>query len=246
MIALVDIGNSRVKYCFYNEGIRGQVYYVETNLIDELWLTKTFDKIYQMIVASVGHDDITNQLSLHCDKNNISYMQVCSEKMKNGVTSAYKDYEKLGVDRWLALLASAQLYPKKNILVIDAGTATTIDLLDAKGMHIGGWILAGINTLFTSVIKDTKKVQVDKINDTACFQFGVNTDQNVNNACWAATIGAIQLGISHATSINVSVEHVILTGGNAKSIESLLAGSLLNISCIRIDDLIFHGLEAYC
>jgi len=240
MIALIDIGNSRTKYCFYENEIRGTINYIPTNLLSELCFEKILNKVNRIVVASVGHEEISSKLALHCSKANIDYYSVKSEKTKNGVTSAYTKPEKLGVDRWLTLLASAKLYPNKNILIIDAGTATTIDLLDVTGKHLGGWILAGINTLLTSLIKSTNKVQVDTENNIANIKFGTDTTENVNNACWAATMGIIQQAVTEAKNIDVEIDRIILTGGHAEDIENLLEDP-----CIRIDDLIFYGLEIY-
>ena len=67
----------------------------------------------------------------------------------------------LGVDRWLAILAAAfKLYPQKNVLIIDAGTATTVDLLAKSGVHQGGWILPGItipclNSVLNLILRST-------------------------------------------------------------------------------------------
>ncbi len=240
MIALVDIGNSRIKYCFYDQGVREGINYIDVHLFSDHWFKNTFKSITKIIVASVGNEDVTSQLLFESHKNNITYSRIYSEKSKNGVTSAYLKYEQLGVDRWLVLLASAKLYPDKNVLIIDAGTATTIDLLECSGKHVGGWILAGINTLFTSVMKDTSKVQAE-LQSNASIEFGTDTTQNVNNACWAATVGAIELAIIKAKSINIDIDLIILTGGNAQAIESLLI-----TPCVNVEELIFHGLEAYC
>lgn len=62
-----------------------------------------------------------------------------------GVTNAYREPERLGVDRWLALIAASELV-RGDVVVIDAGSAITLDLLRADGKHLGGAILPGINT----------------------------------------------------------------------------------------------------
>jgi type III pantothenate kinase len=62
-----------------------------------------------------------------------------------GVTNAYEQPERLGVDRWLALIGALSLVDG-DCIVIDAGSAITLDLLRADGRHLGGAILPGINT----------------------------------------------------------------------------------------------------
>ena len=53
-----------------------------------------------------------------------------------GVTCGYKDFHQLGVDRWLALVAAYRKYAKP-IIVVDAGSAVTIDIVDGDGLHLG-------------------------------------------------------------------------------------------------------------
>ena len=68
-----------------------------------------------------------------------------SEACAGGVKSAYAQPERLGIDRWLALIGAATLIDG-DCIVIDAGSAITLDLLRADGTHLGGAILPGINT----------------------------------------------------------------------------------------------------
>jgi type III pantothenate kinase len=68
-----------------------------------------------------------------------------SERERCGVVNGYEEPGRLGVDRWLALLGAASLVDV-DCLVIDAGSAITIDLLRADGRHLGGAILPGIHT----------------------------------------------------------------------------------------------------
>jgi type III pantothenate kinase len=62
-----------------------------------------------------------------------------------GITNGYQEPERLGVDRWLALIGAAGI-TRQNCFVIDAGSAITIDLLGSDGRHLGGAILPGVNT----------------------------------------------------------------------------------------------------
>jgi type III pantothenate kinase len=72
-----------------------------------------------------------------------------------GVTIAYADPGRLGVDRWLALLAAHALGPGPK-LIVDAGTAVTYDLLLADGRHLGGLILPGIAMMRAALLQGTR------------------------------------------------------------------------------------------
>jgi type III pantothenate kinase len=68
-----------------------------------------------------------------------------SEAQSLGVVNGYDDPTRLGADRWMAILAAAGL-SRRDCVVIDAGSAITVDLLRADGRHLGGAILPGFNT----------------------------------------------------------------------------------------------------
>jgi len=63
--------------------------------------------------------------------------------------------EQIGVDRWLALLAAHQM-GERALLILDAGTAITYDLLLGEGRHLGGLILPGVHTMRQSLLANTQ------------------------------------------------------------------------------------------
>ena len=64
----------------------------------------------------------------------------------HGVRSAYQSPGSLGVDRWLCLLAARHLLAHHDVIIVDAGSAITVDLMNGSGQHQGGAILPGFNT----------------------------------------------------------------------------------------------------
>ena len=239
MIALVDIGNSRTKFCVVSQNIRNPVQSIPNELLSSDHLSEYFDEVDKLIVASVSCNQLTDEIELWCNKHNISYLRVVSEKVRNDVVSAYHEPSQLGVDRWLTLIAANSIHPGKNVLIVDAGTATTIDLLAANGEHQGGWILAGINMLFSCVVDNTSQVKADAVNK-GCLSFGHSSSENVNNATWAATVGAINLAISLSEEQNLAIDEILLSGGNGR-----MLASLLSHQCTVIEDLVFVGLQEY-
>jgi len=239
MIALVDIGNSRTKYCIVNQEQRGSKESIANDLLSYDYLSKCFRKVDKLIIASVSHTGLTSKIESWCQEHSVNYRQVVSEKNKNGVVSAYLQPTQLGVDRWLTLIAAKSLYPSRNILIVDAGTATTIDLLASNGDHQGGWILAGIDTLFSCVLKNTSQVKASS-DKAVSLAFGVNSSENVNNATWGATVGAINLAVTQSEQQGLVIDKILLTGGNGRAIASLLSHQ-----CTVVEDLVFIGLQAY-
>jgi type III pantothenate kinase len=248
MILLIDIGNSRTKYVHLISGELSATTQLNNDYFSEEYFVKYFSQASQIIVANVAKSALTDELATWCARQKISYKQVHSEQQKNTLISAYQEPTTLGIDRWLALLGTMHLYPQENVLIIDAGTATTVDLLTANGKHQGGWILAGINALFTSILSHSTLVHA-KNKATPSLAFGANTTDNVNNACWAATMGMIERAIEQAQQLG-DINRIILTGGDGKALTTLLLAltteNILAVENIQfIENLIFFGLQEY-
>ena len=248
MILLIDIGNSRTKYVHLISGELSATTQLNNDDFSAQYFVKYFSQASQIIVANVAKSALTDELATWCARQKISYKQVHSEQQKNKLISAYQEPMTLGIDRWLALLGTMHLYSQENVLIIDAGTATTVDLLAANGEHQGGWILAGINALFSSILSHSTLVHANN-KTTPSLAFGANTSDNVNNACWAATLGMIERALEQAQQLG-EINRIILTGGDGKALTTLLlAQTTENILAVEniqfIDNLIFFGLQEY-
>ncbi len=213
------------------------------------YFVQHFSQARKIVVANVANSALTANLSAWCSTKNIRFTQVHSEQQKNTLISAYQEPTTLGIDRWLALLAATRLYPQKSVLIIDAGTATTVDFVNCDGQHQGGWILAGIQALFNGILAHSTLVFA-KTKEQPSLAFGRNTTDNVNNACWAATLGMIKQAISQARQLG-KIDHIIYTGGNGQALADLLLAeksehSEILLNSKVIENLIFHGLQEYC
>ena len=239
MITLLDIGNTRTKYCTVESGVRSKLHAIANEDVSPDFLSSHFGLSTKLITACVSHEKLINLIATWCDRNNTEFHRVKSESKKNNVISGYEIPEQLGVDRWLTIIAASELYPKMNVLIIDAGTATTIDFLTESGQHKGGWILAGVTMLVSTLLMNTSQVSA-RSKENPSIRFGTDTSENVHNGSIAATIGAIQLAISEINSLDYDLNKVIITGGNAHILSPLLTNSN-----IVIDELVFVGLQAY-
>ncbi|WP_461535674.1 type III pantothenate kinase [Spongorhabdus nitratireducens] len=66
--------------------------------------------------------------------------------------------DKLGTDRWLGLIAGRKLYPEKPLMIVDAGTALTLDMCDSEGCYLGGYIVPGSRAHFGALAKSTRRL----------------------------------------------------------------------------------------
>jgi type III pantothenate kinase len=249
VIFLIDVGNSRTKYVQFDNKTLSTVTQLNNDHFTADYFSHYFSKAKQVVMANVGHLVLTQRLANWCQDQGVCFTEVQSEQRKNTLISAYQEPTTLGIDRWLALLGAINLYPQKRVLIIDAGTATTVDLLASDGQHQGGWILSGIEALFDTIIQKSTLVHANK-STMPNVAFGKSTTDNVNNACWAATLGMIEQAIKQAQQLG-EIEHIIFTGGNGQALKDLLLennkhSNELGYKVEHNEKLIFLGLKSYC
>jgi type III pantothenate kinase len=239
---LVDIGNTRLKYCQVVDNFTMQassdIKAIHVSSLNVGWLDQHWKQAKIIIIGSVNQPALLAKIITWAEQNNIVTDIVTSEQQAYGVISGYLKPECLGVDRWLAIIGARQLYPEKNLIIVDAGTATTVDVVNAHGQHLGGWIFPGIDCMHQSVLKNTAQVEGNL--KQANLAFANNTEDNVNNACWAATIGLIKVAVEQINKLNLTLDNIILTGGNTLSLSKLL-----DVPHQCHEELIFYGLQSY-
>ena len=160
MNLIIDVGNTRVKLAlFEHTALKKSVTssYETINKKVESWLNK--NTISNIIISSVGHQNIIDTKVFN-DYTNVLYLD-----HNTGVpfNNNYKSPKTLGVDRIALVSAAAKKYPQENVLVIDAGTCITYDILNKKNEYLGGAISPGINIRFKSLNAYTANLPLLKI-----------------------------------------------------------------------------------
>jgi len=239
MNLLVDIGNTRTKFVNESNGVLSNIASVSNDSLNPLWFTENWSGAERILVSSVNHPNINKLISSWAKEASIDCRFIESEASRFGVENAYQEASTLGVDRWLVLIGAAKLYPNQNILIVDAGTATNVEMLSATGEHLGGWILPGIDLMHDSLLANTSKIFTQtQVNSKTSF--GTNTTDCVNNASRAATCGLVHQALLEAERLHATVDLILITGGNARMLKSLL-----ELEVQLAEDLIFQGLACY-
>lgn len=234
----MDVGNTRTKYVTVKGDQRSSTSYCENEHITASWLTLNFPQATEFILANVNNENFTKLIERWTDNAGIDFQLLKTKSQQFELKCAYQNPSQLGIDRWLAMLGANLLFPKKNCLVVDAGTATTIDVISDQGQHLGGWILPGIDMLYQSLVTNTQKIIAEK-SDRPSVALGKTTSECVNNATWAITVGTIELQLEKMKKQQVELE-ILITGGNCTQISSLLKDTHH-----LIDDLIFIGMQRF-
>lgn len=171
-----------------------------------------------------------------------------SQAQLGGITNAYETPEKLGTDRLVAMIAGHQLAQEANhtkpCIVIDSGTATTIDAVDENGKHLGGVILPGLQLSVQSLSHNTEQLPWFDANQQLIENngFATETSQAIASGCVLGLAGGID-GICQkmeAQLRHTEAEPVvkIICGGSAALLLAHLNGEYLHY-----DDLMMLGLK---
>jgi len=136
-----------------------------------------------------------------------------------GVHNAYPEPQRLGVDRFLAMVAAyADGYAP--CVVASAGTALTLDALAADGRHLGGLIAPGPLLMQRSLLDATARVRLERAGEI--LELADNTADAVVSGCWQAAAALIERFAARVAPSLGGLPTLILGGGDAAELQPLL------------------------
>jgi type III pantothenate kinase len=220
MTLFVDIGNSRIKLWLVNEGMVEAVFSHTDEQKILAWLRHHSD-IHCIVVASVRSKQATEQLLLSISMPLYKVLFVSYDEAL--LTSAYANPQQLGIDRWLVTLAAKSIRPHAQpVIIVDAGTAMTIDVLSADGKHTGGYIVPGLNMQVSALGQHTHKVQVQDP-QWSSLSIGQNTKECVSHGALAAMVALIKQTKNNLENEQSMPVLLYLTGGDAELIRPFIS-----------------------
>lgn len=137
-----------------------------------------------------------------------------------GVRNAYAEPQRLGVDRFLAMVAARAAYRTPCVLV-SAGTALALDALRVDGQHLGGLIAPGVRLMQQSLLDSTVLVRPQRSGDI--LELADNTADAVTSGCWQAAAALIERFHRHMLPRLGGMPTLILDGGDAPQLASMLS-----------------------
>jgi len=228
MKLLIDAGNTRIKWCWYDgEDLPLDFYSAEYDDLEEQGADlfkgsgPDTDRVLVCSVAGAGTEKILTQCFSDWD---ITPRYFASKAQACGVSNAYNSPEKLGVDRWMSLIGAWSIN-QDAACIVDCGTAVTIDVLDDKGQHLGGMIIPGMELMQDSLTNQTDGILLDE---------NIEQDENqtllardTGNAVMAGTLYALVALIDRVRQdiekeLDVDLP-LYLSGGDVDLIEPLLS-----------------------
>jgi type III pantothenate kinase len=129
-----------------------------------------------------------------------------------GVRNGYQDVTRLGVDRWLALVA-AYAQTSAACCIVDCGTTITVDLVAADGRHLGGYIVPGLYLMRDALAARSRALSTAP-SDWEAATPGTSTVAAVHNGILAMALGFLR-DIHHQDARAGRQVEWFLTGGDA-------------------------------
>jgi type III pantothenate kinase len=169
-----------------------------------------------MVACNVAGPAVEAQLEDLARVLGVGLSMVRSQARQCGVTNGYDHPEQLGADRWAALIGARGLHAGA-CLVVNAGTATTVDALGADGLFAGGLILPGIALMRESLARNTAGLPLAQ---GGFRELPRNTDDAIASGCLDATAGAIERMFARLRNGDALC---LLSGGAADLVAPLLA-----------------------
>lgn len=236
---LVDAGNSRLKWVLLSNGTfssGGAIFHRQKTFSAELereW--EKLDGVNSLFLSNVAGVDVAETIAAFSKRKwSVEPDAVAPQAQGYGVKSGYLEPERLGIDRWVALIASRALI-KKPLCVVDCGTALTVDALDSGGNHLGGVIAPGITMMKEALLRNTSGInEADYLSEGF---LGQCTADAVQLGALHSAVGLIeQMRKKLAEELEDSVK-IVLTGGDAELVSQHLDGNVK-----LIPDLVLRGL----
>lgn len=239
MNLLLDLGNSRCKFAILEKDVIKkygiQPYHKENRHFVIEALLHENKNLKKAIVCSVFDEKFNHQLIKLLNSHNINDYYLLDPATESfGIRLAYLDPNQLGADRLAALIAANEKY-SGNKCIVDCGTAITIDALDVNGMHRGGVIVPSLTSMQQALSVDTNI----KYNEAGgSFNIFANTTQDATyTGCQSAVIGGIQHVVNTMQTHYDTFDKIVITGGDAEHIMSMLAHKVVHDEKLVLDGL---------
>lgn len=235
MLLVIDIGNTRTKWAL--AGDDGNLTELDVCMNADIAKAKfPVKQVTKAVIANVAGDAIAQQITQLLTPLPVHF--VIAKAQACGVKNKYA--ANLGVDRWAALVAAWQ-HTKHATVVVNAGTAITIDAL-GDGVFLGGSIMPGLGLLNDALSNNTALLNVE---EGAFAEFPVNTPDAIQTGCLNAVVGAIHLMQKRLEKRSGWLPKLVVSGGDARHIAQALNAQAANTGTkqvIIIDNLVLQGL----
>lgn len=235
MILEVDVGNTRIKWRCLQDGVvqaRGVV--LQSELGE--W-ANTIGREYppEMIrIACVGARSVVDELGHRASEWGCELLEAQTTREVASIRCGYDDPSSMGVDRWLAVVAAYRQFGQACV-VVDVGSAVTVDLVNNSGQHLGGYIVPGFSMMRQSLFQGTDKVKVVQIDSTDIGP-GISTGEAVTHGGLLMVKAMVEQAAENLSDLGEPVQ-IVVTGGDADRLIKVLRGKVSHVPELVMDGL---------
>jgi type III pantothenate kinase len=217
-LLLLDIGNTRLKWALWDGALQAAPPQPHGDQPVELFRQRQWPAVGQVWISCVPRlrDEAQWRAAVR-ERCGLDPAIVRAQAEWRGLRSAYPQPEKLGVDRWLGMVA-AWAEARTPFCVLGAGTALTFDRVAADGRHGGGLIAPGFGSMQNALLNVTVTppgAQPHVYDD----RLGSDSESAIRQGAWFAAQGVIERALHAAPAAD---ERRIVTGGDAASLAPAL------------------------
>ncbi|KII33081.1 pantothenate kinase [Pseudomonas fluorescens] len=246
MILELDCGNSFIKWRVLEANARkvvGEgVVDSDLALLESLRALKGLALRFCRLVSVRTAEETGELTALLRESFKISAVCAAPTREMSGVRNGYEEFERLGLDRWLAMLGGFHLAGGA-CLVLDFGTAVTADFVAGNGEHLGGFICPGMPLMRNQLRTHTRKIRYGDLAAERALESlvpGRTTVEAVERGCLLMLQGFVLTQLELARSYWGDDFVVFLTGGDAVLVSGIVPEARV------VPDLVFVGLAMAC
>ena len=244
MTLLLDIGNTRVKWCLMEEGRPGPSHSLvhhgdPMRLVDDAaW--RAVDNPGRVVLSSVLARERMALLSAWIEAHwGCAVQFVEAVPQAHGVINGYREARCLGADRWAALIGAHHAFDGA-VCIFDCGTALTVDVLGGDGRHHGGLIVPGLRAMGDALRQqaDALRTMPEEMPEGDTLPFlATDTPAAITWGTLHATVAFMERSMSSAEARLACEITPVVTGGDAGSVLPWLARP-----CQYRPELVLQGL----
>ncbi|THB75156.1 MAG: type III pantothenate kinase [Gammaproteobacteria bacterium] len=240
---LIDIGNTRIKWAYLQDSEscklteHGCVQHNKQLGSEVLKQIEAPAKLSAIYVSAVTDDLNSQRIKRQLqDLHDVPVQMIKTQIDSCGVINCYEQPELLGVDRWIAMIgAYSQAQSGHGVVVVDVGTAVTIDVVGSDGKHLGGTIAPGLALMRNSLSQNAQRLML--VEDADINAVADNTQDAIASGTMWSIVGNIlqteqRLGLDQNSNIDY-----FITGGDAQQLLQYLPSRYQ-----LVNDLILQGL----
>ena len=211
----IDAGNTRIKWGVFDSGKWNPCGALPTAEAARTGEKRNLvDGQVAAIASNVADPEVQRQLQLACEARGWPLAVIASQPAQLGVTNGYRDHRQLGADRWAGLIAAHHGH-RGHKLVVNAGTALTIDALDDDGHFEGGLIVPGPKLMRRSLDRGTAGL---RLTEGDFDPLPKSTPDAITSGSVQACVGAIERMAQAMAARGMTSALIVVSGGAASEI----------------------------